>query len=198
MRKVIVNEWMSLDGIAQAPGSADEDTSGGSSTAAAPALQEQVLARPLNTLPKYLVSATLSEPLAWQDSTLLRGDVAEAVHALNQEDAVYLLAVGSTRLVQTLVQHDLVDEFRLMIDPVVVGGGKRVIPDDGVLRPLRLADSSMTTTGAILATHGPCLQLSGVGPPDAGRESKEDTIGDASQAHPPGQAAVAGARSYEG
>jgi dihydrofolate reductase len=77
------------------------------------------------------------------------------VHALNQEDAGYLLAVGSTRLVQTLVQHDLVDEFRLMIDPVVAGGGKRVIADDGVLRPLRLADSSMATTGAILATHAP-------------------------------------------
>ncbi len=62
---------------------------------------------------------------------------------------------GCTRLVQTLAQHDLVDEFRLMIDPVVVGGGKRVFPDDGVLRPLRLAASTMTTTGAILATYAP-------------------------------------------
>ena len=61
--------------------------------------------------------------------------------------------IGSTRLLQTLIERDLVDEFRLMIDPLVVGIGKRIFPDDGVLRPLRLTDSQVTTTGAILATY---------------------------------------------
>jgi dihydrofolate reductase len=63
--------------------------------------------------------------------------------------------IGSTKLVQTLVAHDLVDEFRVMIDPLVVGGGKRLFPDDGALRPLRLVDSQVTTSGAILATYAP-------------------------------------------
>jgi riboflavin biosynthesis pyrimidine reductase len=56
---------------------------------------------------------------------------------------------------RTLIEHDLVDEFRLMIDPLVVGGGKRIFPDDGVLRPLRLVESQVTTTGSILATYSP-------------------------------------------
>lgn len=61
--------------------------------------------------------------------------------------------IGSTKLTHTLIEHVLVDEFRLMIDPLVVGGGKRLLRDDGVVRPLRLVDSQVTTTGAILATY---------------------------------------------
>ncbi len=63
--------------------------------------------------------------------------------------------IGSTELVKTLIEHDLVDEFQLMIDPVVVGGGKRLFRDDGALRPLRLVHSETTTTGAILAIYVP-------------------------------------------
>src|SRR5437870_1065473 len=66
-----------------------------------------------------------------------------------------LLVIGSTELVRTLIEHDLVDEFRLMIDPLVVGGGKRIFGADGALRPLRLVDHQVTTTGAILATYAP-------------------------------------------
>ena len=194
MRNVIVNEWMTLDGVVQAPGAADEDTSGGfahggwhlryfddtsrqwvvenlteaggfllgrrtyESFAAhwpnAPE-EEQPLAQPLNTLPKYVASTTLTEPLVWQNSTVLQGDVAEAVAALKQEAGADLLVIGSTLLVRTLVEHDLVDEFRVMIDPLVVGGGKRIFPDDGSVRPLRLVDSRVTTTGAIIATYAP-------------------------------------------
>ena len=99
MGKVIVNEFMSLDGVVQAP--------------------------------------------------------AAAVAALKQEDGADLHVIGSTKLVQTLIEHDLVDAFRVMIDPVVVGGVKRLFPDDGVLRPLRLMDSQAVTTGAILATYAP-------------------------------------------
>ena len=194
MGKVIVQEWMTLDGVVQAPGAADEDPSGGfghggwslpyfdevamkwavENVAAAGGYllgrrtyevfaahwptaseAEQPLAEPLNTKPKYVASRTLTEPLEWPNSTVLQGDVVEAVAALKQEDGGDLLVIGSTELVQTLIEHDLVDEFRVMIDPLVVGGGKRIFRDDGVLRPLRLVDSKVTTTGAILATYAP-------------------------------------------
>ena len=194
MRKVIVQVWMTLDGVVQAPGAADEDPTGGfqhggwslryfdevamkwavENVAGAGGFllgrrtyegfaahwpnaseEEQVLAEPLNTRPKYVASTTLTEPLAWQNSTVLHGDVAEAVAALKRQDGDELLVIGSTKLVQTLVAHDLVDEFRVMIDPLVVGGGKRLFPDDGAHRPLRLVDSQVTTSGAILATYAP-------------------------------------------
>ena len=192
MGKVIVQEWMTLDGVVQAPGAADEDPSGGFghggwslpyfdevamkwavenvATAGGYLLgrrtyevfaahwptaseAEQPLAEPLNTKPKYVASTSLSEPLEWRNSTVLEGDVAGAVAALKQqEDGGDLLVIGSPQLVQTLVGQDLVDEFRVMIDPLVVGGGKRLFGDDGALRRLRLLDSQVTTTGAILAT----------------------------------------------
>jgi dihydrofolate reductase len=194
MRKLIVNEFVSLDGVAQAPGGAEEDTSGGfehggwhmrymdepAQKSALDAIvdagafvlgrrtyeifaaywpnapeEEHVIADPLNTKPKYVASTTLSDPLGWQNSTVLEGDVAEAVTALKQGDGGDLHVIGSTQLVQTLLEHDLVDELRLMIDPLVVGGGKRIFRDDGALRPLRLVDSQVTSTGAILATYAP-------------------------------------------
>jgi dihydrofolate reductase len=108
---------------------------------------------PLRTKPKYVASTTLSEPLGWENSSVLQGDVADAVGELKQEDGEDLHVIGSTQLVRTLIEHDLVDEFRLMIDPVVLGGGKRLFLDDGALRSLRLVDSQVTTTGAILATY---------------------------------------------
>ena len=102
-----------------------------------------------------MASRTLTEPLQWQNSTLLRGDVAEAVLALKQQDGEDLHVIGSSDLAQALFEHQLIDEFRLMIDPVVVGGGKRLFRDDGALRPLRLLDSQVTTTGVIIATYAP-------------------------------------------
>jgi dihydrofolate reductase len=115
--------------------------------------EEQPLAQPLNTRPKYVASTTLAQPLPWQNSTLLRGDVAQAVAALKAQEGGYLLVIGSTKLVQTLMAHDLVDELRLIIDPVVVGGGKRLFADDGALHDLRLVESEVTATGAIMATY---------------------------------------------
>jgi dihydrofolate reductase len=192
MRKVIVNEFMSLDGVVQAPGAEDEDTSGGFRHGGwhmryfdevsrgwvvesileaggfvlgrrtyeifaaywpnAPE-EEQVIAEPLNTRPKYVASTTLTEPLAWQSSTVLQGGVAEAVAALKREEGGDLHVIGSTELVQTLLEHDLVDELRLMIDPLVLGGGKRIFREDGALRELRLVDGQVTSTGAIIATY---------------------------------------------
>jgi len=195
MRKVIVNEFISLDGVVQAPGGTDEDTSGGFAHGGwhmrymedelaqrwalasiveaggfllgrrtfeifaaywpnAPE-EEQVIAEPLNTKPKYVVSTTLTEPLEWQNSTLLQGEAAKAVAALKQEDGADLHVIGSTELVQMLIEHGLIDEYRLMLDPVTLGGGKRIFRDDGSLRALRLVDSQATTTGAILVTYAP-------------------------------------------
>jgi dihydrofolate reductase len=194
MRKLVVNEFMSLDGVVQAPGAPDEDRSGGfehggwhlgyfdersrqrvlgSIVEAGGFLlgrrtyeifaaywpnapeEEQVIAGPLNTKPKYVASTTLSEPLEWQNSTVLHGNIADAVGALKREDGGDIHVIGSTRLVQTLVADGLVDELRLMIDPLMLGGGKRVFPDDGALRPLRLVNGEVTSTGAILATYAP-------------------------------------------
>ena len=84
---------------------------------------------------------------------MLEGQLAPAVRALKQDDAGDLHVIGSTELVRTLTEHDLVDELRLMIDPVVLGGGKRIFRDDGLLRQLRLVDSQVTGTGAILARY---------------------------------------------
>jgi dihydrofolate reductase len=195
MRKVIVNEFMSLDGVAQAPGEPEEDPSGGFTHGGwhmqymederamkwvvasiveaggfllgrrtyeifaahwpnAPE-EEQVIAEPLNTKPKHVVSTTLTEPLQWQNSTLVEGEVAAAVAALKQADGGDLHVIGSTELVRTLIEHNLVDEFRLMIDPVMLGGGKRIFRDDGLLRQMRLVDGEVTGTGAVLARYAP-------------------------------------------
>jgi dihydrofolate reductase len=193
MRKVIAYEFVTLDGVVQAPSYADEDVSGGferggwhsryfddvsmnwvieSVRGAGGFLlgrgtyeifadywpnaseEEQVLAEPLGRLPKYVASATLSEPLGWQNSALLDGDLGKAVRALKAQDEKDLHVIGSPGLVQSLVQEHLVDEFRLMIDPLIVGGGgKRLFHDHMPLQPLQLIDSQVTTTGAIIATY---------------------------------------------
>jgi dihydrofolate reductase len=201
MRKLIVNEFMSLDGVVQSPGSADEDPSGGfknggwhmkyvddvtrewvvrTVTGAGGFLlgrrtyeifagywpkapkEEQVLADPLNSRPKYVASRRHKGPLSWQNSKVLEGDAADAVAALKREEGGDLVVFGSSDFVHTLVERQLVDEFRLMIVPVVLGGGKRLFRDDGVLRSLRLVYGQPTTTGAFLATYAapePQLQI---------------------------------------
>ena len=115
--------------------------------------EQNVLAEPLNALPKYVASTTLGEPLGWRNSRLLRGDVGAAVRALKVEGGNDLYVIGSPGLVQTLMALGLLDELRLMIDPLVAGGGKRLFRDDGALRSLRLAGSRVTSTGAIIATY---------------------------------------------
>ena len=114
---------------------------------------EQVIAQPLNTKPKYVASRTLTEPLEWQNSTLLTGDIAEAVLGLKQEDGGDLHVIGSSEFAQGLIEHDLVDEYRLMIDPLVVGGGKRLFPRPRRPQAASACESQTTSTGAILATY---------------------------------------------
>jgi dihydrofolate reductase len=114
-----------------------------------------VIAEPLNTKPKYVASRTLTGPLEWQNASVLPEPLPEAVAALKEEDGGDLLVMGSTVLVQSLIQHGLVDELRLLINPLLVGGGKRIFPDDGALRPLRLVDHEVTSNGSIIATYAP-------------------------------------------
>lgn len=194
MRKLIVNEFVALDGTAQAPGSATEDTSGGfqhggwhmqygAGSGVMKLIDEagafllgrrtyeifagywpsapddvKAIADPLNTKPKHVASRTLTDPLEWQNSSVLSAPLADAVVALKGEGGGNLLVMGSTVLVQSLIQHGLVDELRLMINPVLVGGGKRIFPNDGALRPLRLVDHETTSTGSIIATYAPARQ----------------------------------------
>lgn len=114
---------------------------------------ERPLAEPLNTRPKYVASTTLTEPLGWTNSILLHGDVPGALRVLKQEQGQDLHLIGSAQLARTLLAHDLIDEMRLMIDPLTLGAGKRFFPGSGTPRRLRLSDSQVTTTGAILATY---------------------------------------------
>jgi dihydrofolate reductase len=191
MRKVIVNEFLALDGTAQAPGGPEEDTSGGfrhggwhmpygEGSHMAKLIDEaggfllgrrtyelfagywpnapeevQELAEPLNAKPKHVATRTLTDPLEWENSRVLRGELPDAVAALKEEDGDDLLVLGSTVLVQSLIEHGLVDELRLLLNPVLVGGGKRIFPDDGALRRLRLLDHEVTGAGTIIARYAP-------------------------------------------
>ncbi|HEV8571307.1 MAG TPA: dihydrofolate reductase family protein [Actinoplanes sp.] len=114
---------------------------------------EQMLAGPLNSKPKYVASTTLSAPLDWANSSLLSGDVPAAVAELARRGDGELHLIGSPKLVQTLMAAGLVDELRLMIDPVLLGTGKRLFPDDGGLRAWRLDSSVPTSTGALLVRY---------------------------------------------
>ena len=192
MRKLTVSEFVSLDGVMQAPGGADEDTEGGfrhggwqmgyfddvagerigASMAQTGAFllgrrtyeifasywptqsDDDPFAKILNGLPKYVASTTLGEPLAWQNSTILQGDVAKAVAELKEGEGGNIVVLGSGGLVQTLYENDLVDEYSLMINPIVLGSGKRLFRELPK-RPLKLADSVTTSTGVVMATYVP-------------------------------------------
>ena len=193
MRRVVVDEFVSIDGVAQAPGGLDEDRDAGFEHGGwhmpymddiagkwvddslaetgglllgrrtydifaaywpkAPAEEAQATAALLNAMPKYVVSKHLKEPLAWQNSKLLKGDLQQAVTALRHEEGKDVHVIGSTMLVRSLLKLGLVDELRLMIDPLLLGGGKSVFPDDRALRAMQLIESQVTGTGAILARY---------------------------------------------
>jgi dihydrofolate reductase len=109
----------------------------------------------LNDAPKYVASRTLSEPLPWPNSTLLTGGVAESVAQLKQESGRDLNVMGSGELIQTLMRHDLVDEYLLLVHPLVLGSGRRLFADGGPPASLRLVDSTVSTTGVLIATYQP-------------------------------------------
>ncbi|HEX6725364.1 MAG TPA: dihydrofolate reductase family protein [Gaiella sp.] len=110
------------------------------------------LAAKLNAVPKYVASRS-ARTLDWNNSTLLEGDVPEAVARLKAQDGDYLLVIGSADLLQTLLRNDLVDTFKLWTFPVVVGEGKRLFGDGAVPAGLALADIETATTGVTVATY---------------------------------------------
>jgi dihydrofolate reductase len=109
-------------------------------------------AEQLNSARKYVASRTL-DSVEWNNSTLLEGDVAEAVAKLKQEDGPEIQVHGSSNLIQTLLEHDLVDELKIMVFPVVLGTGKRLFAEGAMPAGLKLADSATSTTGVFMATY---------------------------------------------
>jgi dihydrofolate reductase len=107
----------------------------------------------LNNTQKYVASTTLEEPLSWSNSTLLKGDAAEAVARLKAELGKDLVILGSGELVQSLMRRNLVDEYVLLIHPLVLGSGRRLFADGGAFAALRLVSTKTTTTGVVIATY---------------------------------------------
>jgi dihydrofolate reductase len=191
MRRLFVSEFLTLDGVMQAPGDANEDRSGGfdqggwqlayfdeifgstimEGLAATGGLllgrrtyeifaahwpnqpAEDPLAGTFNELPKYVVSTTMSEPLAWQNSTLIEGDAATEIAKLKDQSGKDIQVIGSGELVQTLIRHDLVDEYRLMIHPILLGSGKRLFREGISPTRLRLVDSKTSSTGVLILRY---------------------------------------------
>jgi dihydrofolate reductase len=189
MGRIVVTEFVSLDGVMEDPGGAEEFQHGGWSFefsrgeegdkfkldealesdalllgrvtyegfAAAWPSREGEFADKFNTMPKYVVSSTLEEP-EWNNTTVLEGDVVEEVSKLKQAVDGDIVVHGSARLVQTLVEHDLVDELRLMVFPVVLGSGKRLFGETSDKKPLGLADSKMVGDGVAILTYQPAAK----------------------------------------
>jgi dihydrofolate reductase len=111
----------------------------------------------MNSIPKYVASRTLTQgDLTWDNSTLLPADdVIGAVGRLRAQGGGDIQVMGSASLASLLISNDLVDEYRLMVEPIVLGGGKRLFPDDGRARPLELVGSSTTSTGVLMCTYRP-------------------------------------------
>jgi dihydrofolate reductase len=109
----------------------------------------------LNNTQKYVASTTLMEPLPWINSTLLKGDAALAVAKLREKPGKDIVVLGSGDLVKSLMRHNLVDEYVLQIHPLLLGSGRHLFSDGGLLAALQLVDSKTTTTGVVMATYRP-------------------------------------------
>ena len=192
MKKLVVVEFVALDGVVQAPGHPDEDREGGfehggwqqpytdevlgkkaaegmattdtylfgrktyeglaSYWPTAP--EDDPIAQHLNPAPKYVVSSTL-EKLEWENSRLLEGDIPTAVAELKQSPGGNIAVLGSAQLVATLMEHDLVDEYRLFVAPIVIGSGKKLFRDSKNVRQLKLVDSGTTSVGGLMLGYEP-------------------------------------------
>jgi dihydrofolate reductase len=197
MGRIVVTEFVSLDGVMEDPGGSEDFKYGGWSFeiprgdegdkfkldetletkalllgrityegfAAAWPSREGEFADKFNAMPKYVVSSTLEEA-EWNNSTVLKGDVAEAVASLKEEQDGDIVVHGSARLVQTLLEHELVDELRLMVFPVVLGSGKRLFDETSHKNSLRLVDSKVVGDGVAILIYQP-----------AGEEAKRSDSG---------------------
>jgi len=189
MRKIVVSEFVSLDGVMQAPGGKEEDTEGGFAHggwtwpywhdeigahfaqvmsesdalllgrktwqihggAFEPMAEGDPFGDVMNAIHKYVVSTSLTSADAWRNSTLISGDVMGQVRALKAQPGKNILIDGSSVLIHALMRNDLIDEYRLIVYPVVLGGGKKVFPD-GVRLNLRLVEAQPLPSGVVL-TH---------------------------------------------
>jgi len=193
MRRIVVSEFVSLDGVMQAPGGREEDTSGSfkhggwsfkfhddqvpkyklDELSASDALllgrktyqifagywpkakDDAGFADKMNNMTKHVVSTTLKK-VDWNNSKLIKTNVPEEVRKLNKQPGKDVLVYGSGKLVTTLLQHDLVDELRLMVYPVVLGSGRRLLGDHAEpLKPLKLAESKTFPSGIVLLSYHP-------------------------------------------
>jgi dihydrofolate reductase len=199
LRKIIVSEFLTLDGVMQAPGDSEEDRSDGfkqggwqlayfddvfgnelmSGFAATGGFllgrrtyeifaghwpnqpADDPMAGTFNDLTKYVVSTTLSEPLPWQNSILIRDDIPGAIGRIKAEDGKDIQVIGSGELVQTLIKHRLVDQYQFMIHPLVLGDGKRLFREGTASTKLRLVSSKPTTTGVLILTYEPADEDTG-------------------------------------
>jgi len=193
--RIVIIEFISLDGVVQAPGGSEEDRDGGFSNggwshpffdsevvggtfadalakaeallygrrtwqtmaAAWPERAGDPFADRMNTIPKYVVSATLrDDELTWDNTTRIPGDEAVArIRKLREQDGGDLLVMGSPMLASSLLREGMVDELRLMTMPVLLGGGKTIYPDDGALRSLELVSTVTSSTGVHVCTYRP-------------------------------------------
>ena len=123
-----------------------------------PHAPEEAGAKPLNDATKYVASR--SRPaLEWSNSVMIEEDAAEGIAALKQEDGPELQVHGSGNLIQTLLRHNLVDRFRLLIFPIVIGPGKRLFSEGTIPSGLKLVDSTVSTTGVVMGTYEPAGEI---------------------------------------
>ena len=186
MRKIVVSEFVTLDGVMEDPGGAEGTRYGGWTFQFSSPEQEQfkfeelfkadalllgrrtyqgfaaawptmpgtgVFGERMNSLPKYVVSTTLSD-MTW-NASLLRGDLTEAVSRVKQEPGQDILVFGSAQLVHALHARNLIDEYRLMVFPVVLGSGKRLLPEGGEKKTLKLVESKPFASGVVVLTYEP-------------------------------------------
>ena len=118
----------------------------------------QPVQRGIEQLPKDVASTTLEEPLPWRNSTLLSGDAGESVAKLKQDPGADVVVLGSGQLVRSLMRANLIDEWVVLVHPLVLGSGIRLFPDGGPNDALQLIDSKITTSGVVIATYRPANQ----------------------------------------
>jgi dihydrofolate reductase len=191
MGKIVVTEFVSLDGVIEAPGGGEDYKHAGWTfeidrgeegdrfkldelkeaeaqllgrvtyegfAAAWPTMEDGAgFAEKMNSMPKYVASSTLEEA-SWENSTILRGEIADEVAKLHREIDGVILVAGSATLVQSLIEHDLVDELRLMVFPVLLGEGKRLFGGVTAKKPLNLVDSKTLGAGIALLTYEPAAK----------------------------------------
>jgi dihydrofolate reductase len=182
VRKLVVSEFVSLDGVVEDPswtfqfGGEEQDKFKFDELAAADALllgrvtyEGFAAAWPqmeeetgeygawMNGYPKHVASTTLEEPLEWNNSSLVQGNIAGEVTRLKDQPGKDILVFGSADLVNTLMEHDLVDEYRLMVFPVIVGSGKRLFKESSDTKTLRLMGTQTFDSGAVVLSYGPAV-----------------------------------------